>query len=102
MNFEPERRDNSKLYMLLGQLQQAQEDHGRHLTNHCETEDLDRKELKDGILKIQLKLAKGIECPHEETIENSKDAINSMKGERKFLYGGLLAIFAAIAKKLFG
>ncbi len=95
---EPDCRD---MAVSLGKIAQAQEDQNARLDRHCTTEEKDRKEVKDGIIEINLRLAKGITCPHEENIDANKDTISSLKAERKYLYGWLVVVTGTIIKKVF-
>lgn len=85
MTEEIERRDNSKIYMLLGELKRGLKDQGDNFNQHCNTEDIDRRDLKDGITAINLTLAGGVKCPHKEDIKDNVKGVGTLRTKMKFV-----------------
>jgi len=80
------RKSTQELYKFMGRVEQhlvdsdqRQDRRDEHMKVHCESEDVDRKEIKDAIVDIQIKLEKAIICPFEDVITETREDVSECK-----------------------
>ena len=88
------RRGTQELYKFMGRVEQhlkdsdqRQDRRDKDMKTHCENEDVDRKDIKEAIVDIQLTLQKAIICPFENTIEDITNEMSECREDRVKIEG---------------